>query len=92
LNLVWRKTAIDDLTAIVFYISQANPIAGKQIAEKLSAAADSLLLFPKRGRAGRVAGTRELSIVRPYVPVYDIDNKGDINVLRIWHAAQSRLR
>lgn len=92
MSLVWRKTAINDLTSIVLYISQANPVAAKQMAEKLSAAADSLLFFPKKGRPGRVAGTRELPVVRPYVLVYDIDHKGDINILRIWHAAQSRSR
>ncbi|HYZ61573.1 MAG TPA: type II toxin-antitoxin system RelE/ParE family toxin [Acetobacteraceae bacterium] len=46
-------------------------------------------MFPRRGRPAK-DGSRELLAVRPYIIVYDVDAKGNVEILRIWHAAQDR--
>jgi len=56
--------------------------------ERIVAAADSLSTMPERGRPA-VDGHRELTIVWPYVLVYEIAD-GGIRILRVWHGAQQR--
>ncbi len=85
----WRDEALADLGRIVARIWDENPIAARRLARDLILAADSLADFPRRARAGRIAGTRELVIIRPYVVVFEIG--GDtVTILCIWHAAQDR--
>jgi toxin ParE1/3/4 len=52
------------------------------------AACDSLDFLPNRGRPGRAPGTREIA-VRPYVIVYRV-TPSVVQIVRIWHRAQSR--
>ena len=48
----------------------------------------TLAKFPRRGRSGRIDGTRELIFAGlPYIAVYRIQDQ-DLEVLRIYHAAQ----
>lgn len=55
---------------------------------KLYDAARSLKLFPKRGRLGREAGTRELVIAPlPYIIVYRVSEYG-VEIARIVHTSQ----
>lgn len=56
---------------------------------ELLLAADSLSVFPRRGRPGLLAGTREMVAVSPYILVYRVDEDG-VTILRIWHGAQDR--
>lgn len=46
--------------------------AGHELALALFTAGESLRTFPNRGRHGRVAGTRELVVVHPYVISYEV--------------------
>lgn len=55
---------------------------------RLLAAADSLEHLPRRGRPGRLPGTRELVSVQPFVIVYEVTTV--VEILRIWHGAQDR--
>jgi len=74
---------------IITHISKEDPIAAQRVARELLLAADSLQLFPRRGRVGRVAGTRELVAIRPCIIVYELAGE-DAVVLRVWHGAQGR--
>lgn len=89
MNVEWGPLAAADLVRIVRYIAEENPIAARRIGRELLIAADSLQLFPYRGRPGRAPGTRELVAVRPYVLAYEITG-ATIAILRVWHAAQDR--
>lgn len=79
--------ALADRDAIMAYISQDNPTAAIDLDLEFEAKAETVRLRPKRYKAGRVKGTREI-VVRPnYVMVYRV--LGDvIDVLRVLHAAQ----
>ncbi|MQP67675.1 type II toxin-antitoxin system RelE/ParE family toxin [Niveispirillum sp. SYP-B3756] len=84
----WSDQAISDLYHHVAYIDQFNPIAGDEMAARLLAAGNSLATFPRRGRA-RPDGLRELTVVPPYVLVYELTGDA-VRILRIWHGAQER--
>nr|WP_269145089.1 type II toxin-antitoxin system RelE/ParE family toxin [Pseudosulfitobacter pseudonitzschiae] len=83
----WTAPAVADLMAIVDYISDDNPDAALALMSEIESKVATLPDQPKRGRSGRVAGTREL-VVRPnYIVVY-AETKVAVTVLRVLHAAQ----
>ncbi|MGO1080536.1 type II toxin-antitoxin system RelE/ParE family toxin [Inquilinus sp. CA228] len=88
MQVSWARSALLDLHRIRSYIAEFNPWAGSRVAVQLLAAADSLEHLPRRGRPGRTPGTRELVSVQPFVIVYRITTV--VEILRIWHGAQSR--
>lgn len=90
MTVFWREDARNDVARIAAYIAIDNPVAARQVARELFLAGESLAVFPKRGRPGRVRGTRELVVHRPYIIVYDVDLAGNVYVIRVWHGAQYR--
>jgi toxin ParE1/3/4 len=48
------------------------------------------MIFPRRGRPGRLAGTRELVVVPLYLIVYRVSDSNEVTILRVWHAARDR--
>ena len=90
MSVIWLEDARNDVIRITEFIAKENPAAARQVSRELVLAGDGLTLFPNRGRPGRVPGTRELVIVRPYILVYDIDADRTVFILRIWHGAQER--
>jgi len=89
-TVFWRKSAHSDVARIARHIAEENPIAARQVARELLLAGDSLTMFPRRGRAGLLPGTRELVAYPPYVLVYRVSDAGDVTIVRVWHAAQQR--
>lgn len=87
-TVIWTETAISDAEAHAAYIAQFNPFAAARIIRRLFAAGNSLVTFPKRGRA-RPDGTRELAVVQPYILVYSLTGD-EVRILRIWHGSQER--
>ncbi|HET8750550.1 MAG TPA: type II toxin-antitoxin system RelE/ParE family toxin [Sphingomicrobium sp.] len=85
-RIIWSREATDNLEAIVTYISAVNPDAAVRIADRLVAVADSLTEFPERGRPGP-EGTREMTIVPPYILRYSVD-QDSVSILQIWHGAR----
>jgi len=81
--------ALRDVVAHTGYITNYNPRAADQLAVDLDEAANSLAIFPMRGRPGLVSGTRELVVVWPYVLVYRIAGQ-TVEIIRVWHGAQER--
>ncbi len=78
-----------DLSNIRLYIEGDSPAAARAIGRKPLAACLSLADFPHRNRLGRVAGTREITTVWPYVIVYRVLAE-EVQILRVWHGAQDR--
>jgi len=58
-----------------------------RLAERLSAAGDSLSFFPDRGRPVRGTGLRELTVVYPYIIRYRI-TADHVRILRVRHGAR----
>ncbi len=88
--ILWRARALSDVRRIISHIAADNPVAARRVGRELLLAGDGLAIFPRRGRLGRLPGTRELIAVLPYVIVYRVDRRGDVIILRVWHSAQDR--
>lgn len=87
MKLVWSRPASNDRKNIREYIARDNPAAALAIDELFSQKAASLADHPNIGRAGRVAGTRELVAHENYILVYDVASNL-VRVLRVLHAAR----
>jgi toxin ParE1/3/4 len=84
----WTTPATQDLYNIVRRIQQDNPDAAAKVAKTLYDGCSGLGNFPRRGRTGRIEGTRELVFPGlPYVVVYRIQDQ-TLEILRIYHGAQ----
>ena len=59
--LEWRQAAREDLLAIVDYIADDNPAAAQALKDEIETKVARLPNHPKRDRAGRVVGTREVT-------------------------------
>ena len=88
--VVWRAKALADAGRIVRHIATDNPVAAKRVGRELLLAGDSLTMFPRRGRPGRQAGTRDRVVMPPYLLVYRVSDSDVVTILRVWHAAQDR--
>ncbi len=81
-------TDIEDLHAYIAIARQSPTRAYKTIA-LIRIAINRLEPFPRMGREGRVAGTRELVVPRlPYVIVYSLHNDDEVTILRVLHGAR----
>jgi plasmid stabilization system protein ParE len=85
-EIVWTDEAIGHLEAIVTYIAAFNPAAAVRLGSRLIEVADSLAEFPDRGRAAP-GGTRETTIVWPYVVRYRVEAERVV-ILRVRHGAR----
>ena len=88
MEIRWSPEAATDFTAAIQYIRQDNSDAALRVARSIYLAVALLKKFPKRGRPGRVDGTRELPLLRlPFVVVYRIKANA-VEVVRLLHGAQ----
>ncbi len=88
MRLRWTIPAAQDLYRIVQRVQEDNLTAASKVAETVYDGCGTLAQFPRRGREGRIPGTRELIFPGlPYIVVYQINDQS-IEVLRIYHGAQ----
>ncbi len=86
----WARVAAADLQQISDFLRDRHPDYRQPTISKLYQAICSLKEWPHRGRVGREEGTRELLFPPlPYFAVYRVKDQ-DIEVLRIYRAAQDR--
>lgn len=84
----WLRAALANLEAEADYIAEDNPAAAGRVVQKILRAVDLLGKNPAMGRAGRVAGTRELVVAEtPYVIPYRV-RRDAVEILRVFHAAR----
>jgi toxin ParE1/3/4 len=84
----WTTPAAQDLYNIVRRIQQDNTEAAAKVAKTLLDGCDGLGNFPRRGRKGRIQGTRELVFPDlPNIAVYRIQDQS-LEILRLYHGAQ----
>ncbi|MFZ1138130.1 MAG: type II toxin-antitoxin system RelE/ParE family toxin [Candidatus Sulfotelmatobacter sp.] len=76
MRLRWTTPAANDLYNIVQRIRKDNPAAATKVATILYDGCGGLRDFPRRGRKGRIEGTRELVFPGlPYIAVYKIQDQ-----------------
>lgn len=84
----WLRKALRNLDEEAAYIAADDPKAARVVIERVLAAMQTLADRPAIGRPGRVAGTRELVVLktRSIVP-YRV--RGDaIEILRVFHTSR----
>jgi toxin ParE1/3/4 len=82
----WLEDALADVTEIYRYIATDDPRAAARVVERIQVAVGLLTEMPRRGRAGRWPGTRELVVPRtPYIVPYRIAGE-HIEILRAFSA------
>ena len=84
----WLRTARANLQVEAEYIAQDNPAAAENMLLKILQAVERLKTNPRLGRAGRVAGTRELVVSgTPYIIPYRVRG-GCVEIIRVFHGAR----
>jgi toxin ParE1/3/4 len=88
MKLEWSIFAQTDREEIFDYIAADSPRAAVTVDKRIQSQVETLARFPRRGRPGRVEGTRELVVLRtPYIVAYRII--GDtVRILRVLHGAR----
>ena len=88
MQVVWLKSALNNLDEIAEYISQENPQAASQVVDLIVEQVNQLTAQPALGRSGRVVGTRELVVSNThYLVPYRIKNN-QVEVLRVFHTSR----
>ena len=87
MELVWSETAEENLDAIVSYIAHDNLQAALEMDDLLRSAAKGLTNFPKKGKPGRIPGTRELIAHPSYLLVYTLDDDS-LHIVAVLHTSQ----
>lgn len=89
MQVKWLAKALINLTDETDYIANESPASAKACFTHILASVEQLKEHPHLGRAGRVAGTRELVITHyPYIVPYRIKN-GCVEILRVLHTARA---
>ena len=86
MRLIWLERARRELGEAYAWIEPDDPQAARKVVERIIQAVERLQDFPQAGRNGRIAGTRELVVMRtPYIVAYQIDGN-DIEILTVMHS------
>lgn len=89
MQIKWLRRALNDLESIADYIALDNPDAALTMIDTIESVTDGLADNPKRGRDGRMHGTRELVIPdTAYISVYRLKARR-VEILRVLHSAQN---
>ena len=70
------------------YIALDSPESARRVVGRILEQIDQLTDYPESGRAGRIAGTRELVVTgTPYIVPYRIRDNF-IEILRVFHSSR----
>ena len=85
MRLEWSARADRDLFDAWLYIATDSLPAADAVARRIIEAAEQLPSYPKLGRPGRVAGTRELPVGRtPFTLIYRL-RTSRVSIARVLH-------
>ena len=88
MEIIWRRSAVNDLDAIREFIAEDNTVPAPRVAAAIEAAVDPLADHPELGRAGRVEGTRELVVAAlPYIVAYRVREE-TVRILAVIHTSR----
>jgi addiction module RelE/StbE family toxin len=73
MRIRWTTDAVEDLEQIALRIRKDNATAARNVLRTITAGISSLRKFPRRGRIGKLEGSRELVLaLLPYIAVYRV--------------------
>ena len=87
MRIVWTPEAERGRQEIVDHVGVENPRAAVELEDRIDAAVANLAEFPRMGKAGKVAGTRELFPNDNYRIVYEFDGK-TVWILAVVHTSR----
>lgn len=87
MNVIWTPEAEQDRLEIWDYIATDNPTAAARMDALFEEAAETLATYPKLGKAGKIAGTRELFPHDSYRLIYETYDE-TVWVLALVHSAR----
>jgi toxin ParE1/3/4 len=87
LKLVWRASALTDLTTIIGYIAERNLPAAERLQDAIESCAERLPEHPFLYRTGRVDGTREAVVHPNYILIYRVGTE-EIEIVSVLHSRQ----
>ena|SRR5690348_2538373 len=88
MQVIWNRLAARQLSELHEYIARDSRQAADRQLLLVYHAAESLSLFPEKGRGGRIDGTRELVVISsPYIVAYRIRNSS-VRILAIIHGSR----
>jgi toxin ParE1/3/4 len=68
LTIRWTRQAIADVDHIYDFIAANNAAAAQAMVDRIDRAINNLAAYPRMGRVGRLAGSRELVVSgTPYI-------------------------
>jgi len=86
--ITWLEDADLELAQIVSDVARHNRVAAVEIDLRVHAAVAHLGMFPEAGRAGRLAGTRELMVIDyPYFVLYRLIRQ-EVQILGVRHTSR----
>ena len=87
LKLVWRASALTDLTTIIGYIAERNLAAAERLQGAIENCAERLPEHPFLYRTGRVDGTREAVVHPNYILIYRVATD-EVEIVSVLHSRQ----
>jgi addiction module RelE/StbE family toxin len=88
MRVKWTRRALREQDEAFEWIVAENPVAAREVIDRMRSATRLLADNPQMGRPGNITGTRELVITRtPYVVVYRIA-AGQVDILAVIHHAR----
>jgi len=88
MRVVWGRTARRDLNELISYLLEESVQAAELVGNRIRNAANQLRQKPRLGRPGRVAGTRELVVLKtPYIIAYRVRAR-KVQILSVIHGAR----
>jgi addiction module RelE/StbE family toxin len=87
-KIEWTPLALQDRIEIFEFIASDSVTSAGRVDDAFDSQVEQLIEHPNSGRAGRLAGTRELVVSQlPYIIVYKVA-KESVLVLRVMHTAR----
>lgn len=83
----WTHKALANLRLIAEHIAKDKPGRAQSFVQEIRQKTNLLARFSSAGRAGRVAGTRELVAQKNYIVAYQVKGE-DVQIIRVHHVAQ----
>jgi toxin ParE1/3/4 len=88
LRIEWTGTAKRHLSQLDAYLYERSPDGADRVVDRIYEMVSSLSRFPRIGRPGRVAGTREMVVpYTNYVVAYRLLDEV-VQILAVMHGAQ----